>query len=205
MDSFILLNSNGLKNHFGTLMPLTLINWVKSGASPFHYEMVHCWQHCYGKPSRRAYHNQEWAKKMIAVGLMPSDTGEPGGKQVGQKMLDYPLAKGKFVIESARLLSEKTFTLPWIDRMAVNTASTSMPALNNTLTAAMSGLDESLIAQLTASLQSLPGNALIAPPANNPKKTKVKYTCPGCAINVWGKGALAISCDDCQLTLLAVE
>jgi hypothetical protein len=29
-------------------------------------------------------------------------------------------------------------------------------------------------------------------------KNKVRYTCPGCGANVWGKPALSISCDDCR-------
>src|SRR5437763_1308858 len=28
------------------------------------HEMCHLWQHHYGKPSRAAYHNKEWARKM---------------------------------------------------------------------------------------------------------------------------------------------
>ncbi len=39
------------------------------------HEMVHLWQHHFGKPSRAAYHNKEWAAKMHTVGLVPSDTG----------------------------------------------------------------------------------------------------------------------------------
>src|ERR1700761_4480169 len=41
------------------------------------HEMFHLWQHHHGKPSRSGYHNAEWAGKMRAVGLIPSDTGEP--------------------------------------------------------------------------------------------------------------------------------
>jgi len=42
------------------------------------HEMCHLWQQDYGHPSR-AYHNKEWAAKMEEVGLIPSDTGQPGG------------------------------------------------------------------------------------------------------------------------------
>ena len=38
------------------------------------HEMCHMWQFHFGKPSRYTYHNQQWANKMIAVGLMPSDS-----------------------------------------------------------------------------------------------------------------------------------
>ncbi len=47
------------------------------------HEMAHQWQQHHGKPSRTGYHNKEWAAKMIEVGLVPSATGQKGGKQVG--------------------------------------------------------------------------------------------------------------------------
>jgi hypothetical protein len=53
------------------------------------HEMVHLWQFHYGKPGRRGYHNKQWAAKMNEVGLVPSHTGEPGGKQTGQSMSHY--------------------------------------------------------------------------------------------------------------------
>ncbi len=58
------------------------------------HEMCHCWQEHCGKPSRTGYHNRQWAAKMIEVGLMPSDTGEPDGKQTGQHMTHYIIRTG---------------------------------------------------------------------------------------------------------------
>ena len=37
--------------------------------------MTHHWQQCFGSPSRNGYHNMQWARKMVEVGLMPSATG----------------------------------------------------------------------------------------------------------------------------------
>jgi predicted SprT family Zn-dependent metalloprotease len=48
------------------------------------HEMCHVWQETYGEPSRRGYHNRQWARKMQAVGLQPSSTGKPGGMETGQ-------------------------------------------------------------------------------------------------------------------------
>lgn len=77
------------------------------------HEMVHCWQQHYGEhQSRRAYHNKEWAKKMISVGLSPSDTGAPGGKQTGQKVSHYVIAGGPFD-QIAEALLETGFRLNW--------------------------------------------------------------------------------------------
>lgn len=35
------------------------------------HEQCHLWQQHFGKPSANAYHNKQWAKKMIEVGLEP--------------------------------------------------------------------------------------------------------------------------------------
>ena len=69
------------------------------------HEMVHAWQAHFGNPSRPGYHNQEWADKMEAIGLMPSSTGEPGGARTGQKMADYPIPGGAFVAATEDLLT----------------------------------------------------------------------------------------------------
>ncbi|HHH2825403.1 TPA: SprT-like domain-containing protein, partial [Escherichia coli] len=60
------------------------------------HEMAHAWQFHFGEPGRRGYHNKEWADKMEAIGLMPSDTGKPGGKKTGEKMADYAIDGGPF-------------------------------------------------------------------------------------------------------------
>ncbi|WP_422932178.1 SprT-like domain-containing protein [Singulisphaera sp. PoT] len=60
------------------------------------HEMAHLWQHHFGEPSRSGYHNREWAAKMRAVGLIPSDTGQPEGKEVGQRVSHYIEAGGIF-------------------------------------------------------------------------------------------------------------
>jgi predicted SprT family Zn-dependent metalloprotease len=60
------------------------------------HEMCHLWQHHFGKPSRSGYHNKQWAAKMREVGLIPSDTGQPGGKETGQRVSDYPEPGGRF-------------------------------------------------------------------------------------------------------------
>ena len=63
------------------------------------HEMTHLEQHHFGKPSRAGYHNKQWAGMMKAVGLIPSDTGAPGGKEVGQKVT--PLHRGRRRVSSA--------------------------------------------------------------------------------------------------------
>jgi SprT-like family len=123
------------------------------------HEMVHLWQAHLGKPSRKAYHNKEWAEKMKSIGLQPSDTGEPGGKETGQKMNHYIIAGGAFDKATAVLLQEG-FALSWAD-------------------------------------------AAILDKVAKPKKsgTRVKYTCPGCGVNAWGKDELHLICGDCNQSM----
>ena len=59
-------------------------------------EMVHLWQERYGHPSQKGYYNREWAKKMTEIGLIPSATGLPGGKQTGQTIRHYIDENGLF-------------------------------------------------------------------------------------------------------------
>ena len=40
-------------------------------------------------PPRRSYHSQARAHKMVEIGLIPSDTGEPGGKRTSQSISHY--------------------------------------------------------------------------------------------------------------------
>jgi hypothetical protein len=67
------------------------------------HEMTHLWQHIYGKPSKGGYHNKEWAAKMKGIGLYPSNTGKPGGKETGQQMMDYIIEGGPFTTAFVKL------------------------------------------------------------------------------------------------------
>jgi hypothetical protein len=74
--------------------------------------MVHCWQRHFGKVGRGAYHNKEWAARMVSVGLMASDTGEAGGKTTGQRMTHYIIDSGAFD-RAAETLLATGFQLHW--------------------------------------------------------------------------------------------
>ena len=79
------------------------------------HEMAHLWQHHFGKPGRRGYHNKEWAAKMRQIGLIPSDTGQPGGKETGEKVSDYIEEGGRFDKACAAFLATKAAIL-YLDR-----------------------------------------------------------------------------------------
>jgi predicted SprT family Zn-dependent metalloprotease len=87
------------------------------------HAMVHLWQHHCGTPSRRASHNREWAEKMAAIGLEPSDTGCPGGKRTGQRMRQSIRDGGPFHRTYTALLAQGC-ALPWRDRARERDAGT---------------------------------------------------------------------------------
>ena len=168
------------------------------------HEMTHCWQHCQGRPGRMSYHNKEWSDKMMSIGLMPSSTGKLGGKRVGQNMNDYPLPQGKFIKECINLLKKKKFTLPWVDRFSTTRGQRDNGPMNteqadDIIKDALAGLDVNLVNQLTTNLNNLFGADLfISHDRQASKKVKSKYNCSACGINVWGKNALSLRCDECD-------
>jgi ribosomal protein L37AE/L43A len=85
------------------------------------HEMAHLWQHHFGTPSRGGYHNQQWAAKMREIGLMPSDTGQPGGKETGQKVTHYVEPQGRFEQACTTFLATGTAFL-YHDRAGEGTA-----------------------------------------------------------------------------------
>lgn len=72
---------------------------LQSIAQTIVHEMTHLWQHTSGHPPKRVgYHNREWANQMIEIGLHPSSTGRPGGRECGYEMGDYMITGGRFSV-----------------------------------------------------------------------------------------------------------
>jgi len=76
------------------------------------HEMAHVWQQAHGRPPRRSYHDREWAAKMKEIGLQPSTTGEPGGKETGQSVTHY-IARGGPYARAYAKLKDAGFQLRW--------------------------------------------------------------------------------------------
>ncbi|MEW8119787.1 MAG: SprT-like domain-containing protein, partial [Candidatus Thiodiazotropha sp.] len=87
------------------------------------HEMVHLWQHHYGKPGRGCYHNRQWADKMKSVGLQPTDTGEEGGKETGDSVHHIVLPGGQFD-KVANTLISRGFKITWIEQPRLTPAAT---------------------------------------------------------------------------------
>ena len=94
--------------------PEHFVNRTTEGVlSTLVHEMVHLWQSHFGAPSRRAYHNRQWADKMESVGLVPSHNGQEGGKRTGQKMTHYVIP-GPFRA-AAQDLIDRGWLVPYFD------------------------------------------------------------------------------------------
>lgn len=119
------------------------------------HEMAHLWQQEFGTPSRRGYHNQEWAAKMESIGLMPSSTAAPGGARVGYRVSHYIVEGGPYA--RAYDAMPREILLPW------------------------------LCEEVTGARTAKPRQA-----------SKVKFTCPECECNAWGKPTLRLVCGDCD-------
>lgn len=128
-------------------------------ASTLVHEMAHLWQFVHGKPGRRGYHNEEWARKMDELGLTPSSTGEPGGDRVGYRMSHYIVEGGAFAHAFEAMPRE--YLLPWTcwEPQGVGKA--------------------------------------------KPRVSKLKYTCPTCTANAWGKPGLLLRCGECDEAMVS--
>lgn len=76
------------------------------------HEMVHLKQKHFGKPGRKRYHNKQWTAMMVEVGLQPSTTGTPGGKQTGERVSHYVIEKGRYAA-AYLALKKDGFSLSW--------------------------------------------------------------------------------------------
>ena len=94
-------------DHFGRTDELIL--------STLAHEMAHVWQQAHGKAPRRSYHDRQWAAKMKEIGLHPSTTGAPGGKETGQSVSHYIVPGGPYAKAYARLKATG-FKLRWQSR-----------------------------------------------------------------------------------------
>ena len=77
------------------------------------HELVHHWQQNFGKPSKGAYHNKEFAAKMDEIGLQPTDDGTEEGKPTGRKITHLIIPGGKFDELAKKFLEEYKFKLNW--------------------------------------------------------------------------------------------
>ncbi|MBR0876935.1 SprT-like domain-containing protein [Bradyrhizobium liaoningense] len=78
----------------------------KETLSTLVHEQAHVWQAHFGKPPSGVYHNKEWAAKMKELGLYPSTTGKPGGKETGRQCSHYITKGGPFDVACDEFLGK---------------------------------------------------------------------------------------------------
>ncbi len=162
------------------------------------HEMAHAWQFHFGDPGRRGYHNREWADKMEAIGLMPSSTGRPGGARTGEKIADYAIEDGPFMRATAGLL-ETGFQVSWLDRFPpVHPQTFSGPGAGAGGSSGQRPPPAALQAATDADGKPLGFTgelaALLVTPTPGNRSNRVKYRCPECEAQVWGKPGLRLLC-----------
>jgi hypothetical protein len=124
------------------------------------HEQAHIWQYGNGTAPARGYHDKEWAAMMKAIGLQPSSTGMPGGRETGQRMGHYVISGGRF---------------------------------------------DHAFAALAATNWRLNLESAHRPGEQRKPNSKVKFTCPVCGQNVWGKPNTQALCLFCFAELAERE
>ena len=179
------------------------------------HEMVHLWQEHHGKPGRGRYHNDEWANKMERIGLMPSSTGQPGGKRTGDMMADYAITGGRFLSACEALLTG-SFKLSWYDRfpseehvrIGAQSQATRIEGIQGTTVPMSSNQALASAIRPGGNVRNPEGSqnpetASGQPQASN-KSNRIKYTCSGCKnISVWGKPSISLICGECKSAFIA--
>jgi len=158
------------------------------------HEMAHQWQAHFGTPGRGRYHNEEFAAKMVSIGLMPSHTGKPGGRRTGDCMADYPIEGGLFLKVCSELINAD-FRISWYDRFGAHEP---LSASEHPAAGFVSELPAAAMSiAATSGLNLLPTTSE-KPGAVTNRSNRSKYAC-ACRprTNVWGKPGLDLSCNAC--------
>jgi len=166
------------------------------------HEMVHQWQHHFGSPGRSRYHNHEWAAKMESIGLMPSSTGKPGGRKVGDRVADYAIEGGRF-LQACEVLIAGKFSVTWLDRFPTYKQLVGVAEIYSMQISPQAGGGVAPIQQLgeisdhDIQVQgSVPQPAVVVPQQPT-QQTRLRYQC-GCENRVWGRPGLKIMCGECS-------
>jgi hypothetical protein len=146
------------------------------------HEMVHFEDMVDGTEPTRCYHGKPWATKMKRIGLHPSDTAKPGGKETGPRVSHYIIKGGAFDKWFPKFMAkEGRSLLLYQDRLATERA------LGKRKGKGKGGEGE----------EGEGGEA---------KSTgRAKFCCKGCGLNAWAKPSAKLRCDDCKRPMRVEE
>jgi len=195
------LHEIGLNPGFFTLLP------VEEALSTLVHEMVHHWQECVGRPTKSNHHNKEWVAKMESIGLIPSNTGLPGGEQTGRRVTHYIQPDGPFMT-ACRALIDHGFALPWYDRH-VPTEPEHIAQTREALAAEGLAIASGPPPweQIPEPTETAPGQdappRIYTPPERKPSPPRVKMTCPDCKAKAWTEPDNELICGLCKVEMQA--
>lgn len=172
------VSTEDLKNNFCcevALNPESFNRPSEATYSTLCHELTHLEQWVYGTPSRNGYHNAEWVELMERIGLIPSNTGMPGGRKTGQRMTHY-VEKGGRYQKAYKQLAASGYYILWA-------AVPYSPKSNSKSTGKRA---EGTRAALAREKQS----------------SKTKYSC-GCGLNAWAKPEAKLICGECHESMEA--
>jgi predicted SprT family Zn-dependent metalloprotease/ribosomal protein S27AE len=106
---------DGDPTHEIAMNPATMSRELVDVLSTLVHEMTHLEQQEYGKPGKNGNHNKEWVGLMERIGLIPSNTGQPGGKKTGRQMTHYIDPNGDFLTAASELV-DTGFDLPFFTK-----------------------------------------------------------------------------------------
>lgn len=176
-------SQSGAISHEIAMNPVYLRSCGDAGAlSTLVHELCHLWRYEFGPPNRgggkgaRGYHDLVWVKKMLEVGLIPTDTGLPDGKMTGYSVSHLVVEGGQFDLDCKELLASG-FKLNWRDRHIPDVANES---------------DEDSATDAGSN------------PKPKKKKDRVKFTCAECDLNAWAKPSAPLVCGKCGIPMPVV-
>jgi len=167
-DSTMIIDEIALNPAIFHMRPVTDI------FSTLAHEQVHALQFQYGHPSPDGYHNKEWGDWMERIGLIPSNTGAPGGERTGVRMSHYIGPDGLFARVCAELVAQSTVS--FVDRWSAQATQPGIVTVTG-------GRDQKRRKSKVTS--------------------KTRFSCPGCKGNAWGKPDLRIDCRPCRQPMTA--
>jgi len=191
-----MLDELGLHPGFFTLRP------VEEVLSTLVHEMVHHWQDTFGQPSKSNPHNRQWAAKMREVGLEPSSTGLPNGKDTGQSVSHYIRPDGPY-IRACRELLGQGYALQWFDRHVPRQHVS--PEQRQAALAEAGIVIEVSVPPLEQVETPANGASVVVPPPQRQEVDRVKYVCVPCGTKAWAASATALLCGVCEQPLKPAE
>lgn len=157
---------------------------IELSLSTLTHELVHAWRHYLGPPNRKGskggggYHDTVWSDEMERIGLMPTNTGLPGGRRTGYRVTHFIIKDGLFDL-SCRELLDSGFQISWADRVV---------RANSTDDGFGSDGED-------------PTNAKVR------KRDRIKFTCSNtkCGLNAWAKPSALLMCGQCRIPMHPAE